>query len=68
MGASYVECSSKEMHGVDDVFAQAVDIAVSTEEEDWKTTKQSNTRTSTKPSGGGGPSKKKIKKRSCKIL
>jgi hypothetical protein len=69
MGASYVECSSKEMRGVDDVFAQAVDTVVTTEEESWKPTKQSssNNRNSVKPSGGGRPGKK-IKKRTCKIL
>lgn len=70
MGASYVECSSKEMRGVDDVFAQAVDTVVSSEEESWKPTKQSsssNNRNSVKPSGGGRPGKK-IKKRTCKIL
>ncbi|KAJ5945648.1 GTP-binding protein rhoC [Penicillium verhagenii] len=72
MGASYVECSSKEMRGVDDVFAQAVDTVVETETESWKPTKQSlsssNNRNSVKPSGGGGGPGKKIKKRSCKIL
>ncbi|KAJ5803134.1 GTP-binding protein rhoC [Penicillium pulvis] len=70
MGASYVECSSKEMRGVDDVFAQAVDTVVSTEEESWKPAKQSSTsnnRNSVKPSSGGRPGKK-VKKRTCKIL
>ncbi|KAJ5713511.1 Rho GTPase Rho4 [Penicillium malachiteum] len=67
MGASYVECSSKEMRGVDDVFAHAVDTVVTTEDEGWKTSKQSNSRAGAKPSGPSGPGKK-IKKRSCKIL
>ena len=66
MGATYVECSSKEMRGVDDVFAKAVDSVVSIEEQGWKT-QPSNPRSSAKASGGGRPGKK-IKKRTCKIL
>lgn len=66
MGATYVECSSKEMRGVDEVFAKAVDTVVAIEEQGYIAQK-SNYRSSSKPSGGGGPSKK-IKKRNCKIL
>ncbi|KAI9731349.1 MAG: Rho GTPase [Cirrosporium novae-zelandiae] len=56
MGACYVECSSKEMKGVDEVFELAVDIAVDSEIETQ--TNQGSTR-------HGG---KKSKKRSCRIL
>lgn len=66
MGANYAECSSKEMRGVDEVFARAVDTAVSIEEQGYLTQKTNN-RSVNKPSGGGGPGRK-VKKRSCKIL
>ncbi|EEH41966.1 GTP-binding protein RHO4 [Paracoccidioides lutzii Pb01] len=63
MGATYVECSSKEMRGVDEVFELAVNTAVSIEE-DW------NSR-GVGPNGGtgiGGGSRKRAKKRTCKLL
>lgn len=76
MNATYVECSSKEMRGVDEVFSLAVHTVVSMEED-------YNNRFSTsgpgKSSGGDGISNagpsgtrkgggRKIKKRTCKIL
>jgi hypothetical protein len=68
MGATYIECSSKEMRGVDEVFQKAVDTVVAIEDQDWAT-QQSHQRSSTKPGGGGGGVQgKKIKKRTCKIL
>lgn len=67
MGATYVECSSKEMRGVDEVFAKAVDTVVEIEEEGY-TVQPTNNRNSSKPSGGGVRPGKKIKKRTCKIL
>ncbi|KAJ5587163.1 uncharacterized protein N7459_002928 [Penicillium hispanicum] len=69
MGATYAECSSKEMRGVDDVFAKAVDTVVSVEEQGYRTQQSSHHRSGSKPTasaGGGGG--KKIKKRTCKIL
>lgn len=74
MGATYAECSSKEMRGVDEVFAKAVDSAISIEEQGWTAQQPTgrnnhNNRASAMPSGGGGPRPgKKIKKRTCKIL
>ncbi|PGH18445.1 GTP-binding protein rhoC [Helicocarpus griseus UAMH5409] len=59
MGATYVECSSKEMRGVDEVFELAVNTAVGVEEQGW------NGRDSPPVSGG---SRKKVKKRACKLL
>jgi hypothetical protein len=69
MGATYVECSSKEMRGVDEVFASAVDMVCSMEEQGY-TNQPSHNRTNSKPSVGGVPSRpgKKVKKRTCKIL
>ncbi|EFW18307.1 Rho GTPase [Coccidioides posadasii str. Silveira] len=58
MGALYVECSSKEMRGVDEVFELAVNTAVGIQESSWNSHGGGH-------QGGGG---KKIKKRSCKIL
>ena len=58
MGAIYVECSSKEMKGVDDVFELAVNTAVGQE---------INSREEVIPGIPRGPTKKS-KKRSCKIL
>lgn len=60
MGASYIECSSKEMTGVDDVFELAVNTAVGVEEETYS---------SAGPSGKGPTGgRRKVKKRTCKIL
>ncbi|PGH34265.1 GTP-binding protein rhoC [[Emmonsia] crescens] len=58
MGAIYVECSSKEMRGVDEVFELAVNTAVGIEEQGW------NGRDSSSGSGG----RKRAKKRTCKLL
>jgi hypothetical protein len=71
MGASYAECSSKEMRGVDEVFSKAVDQVISIEEgysaqQSNRSGRNSRSKT-TAPSGGPRPGKK-IKKRTCKIL
>ncbi|PGG99430.1 GTP-binding protein rhoC [Polytolypa hystricis UAMH7299] len=65
MGAIYVECSSKEMRGVDEVFELAVDTAIGMEE-GWKNSRGSATAAG--GSGGGVSGGKKVKKRTCKIL
>lgn len=64
MGAKYVECSSKEMHGVDDVFELAVNTVVDVEPQG----RSSRCNTSSGHGGGGGGGRKKIRKRTCKIL
>ncbi|EEQ90993.1 hypothetical protein RJZ56_007769 [Blastomyces dermatitidis] len=56
MGATYVECSSKEMRGVDEVFELAVNTAVGIEEQGHDS------------SNGGGGGRKRAKKRTCKLL
>ena len=80
MNASYVECSSKEMYGVDEVFSLAVHTAVSAEEQDWndrptpsskgKSGLGGNSSVAGSSAGGSGRGRggKKIKKRTCKIL
>ena len=54
MGAQYMECSSKEMTGIEEVFDLAVTMAVGDDRKSG-------------PGGAGGRSKSK-KKRNCKIL
>ena len=67
MGATYVECSSKEMTGVQEIFDLAVDTAVGRE------TQMKERRQTQQPFGGKGTNagavrEKKSKKRECRIL
>lgn len=62
MGALYVECSSKEMKGVDEVFELAVHTAVSAEERQWEVDNSGGR------SGSGFNGKRKIRKRKCNFL
>ena len=62
MGAMYVECSSKEMQGVDEVFELAVNTAVG-QEILLKQQKDSQ-----KKYGGAGNPKKSNKRTNCPIL
>jgi Ras family protein A len=66
MGAMYMECSSKEQDGVEDIFDMAVTMAVGDDENenDQKTPEETGVPRSTFPS-----SKKKSKKQSkCTVL
>ncbi|KKY20296.1 putative rho gtpase [Phaeomoniella chlamydospora] len=64
MGAMYVECSSKEMTGVHEVFELAVNTAIGVEEQGYfEPGGKANNGGAT-----GGIRKKKIKKRTCKML
>lgn len=60
MGATYMECSSREMTGVEEIFNKAICIAVG--EDDRKTAEN------VAPSRSGGVTSKRKKNRSCKIL
>ncbi len=60
MGARYMECSSKEMHGVHEIFETAIDIAVRGREEDDLPGSASG--------GKSGVPAKKKKRSNCKIL
>jgi Ras homolog gene family, member A len=59
MGAMYMECSSKEMSGVHEIFDTAIDTAVRGREDDVDVPRGA--------SAGGAPVKKK-KRSNCKIL
>lgn len=68
MGAVYVECSSKETQGVDEVFELAVNTAVGQEIELKKQQElQAQRMAAATPMGFGGKPKKS-KRRDCVIL
>ena len=66
MGAMYVECSSKETDGVDEVFELAVNTAVGQEIE--RKERESHQRMAPATSMGFGSKAKKNKKKDCVIL
>jgi Ras homolog gene family, member A len=62
MGAMYLECSSKEMSGVDEIFEQAINIVVANDESNRQ-------QSSSSPAGQGAPfSGIRKKKRNCRFL
>lgn len=61
MGARYMECSSKEMTGVDEIFNEAINTVVANDRSNQPSPSQAL------GSGQSGGIRKK-KKRSCKIL
>ena len=63
MGALYMECSSKEMSGVHDIFDTAIDIAVRGPEEERANESRDGGR-----SGGAGVPAKRKKRSNCKFL
>ena len=69
MGATYVECSSKEMSGVHEVFELAVDTAVGREIA-MKEQRQTQTQFGGMQTlGGAGASNKRLRRRGpCSIL
>ncbi|KAF6236105.1 hypothetical protein HO173_005733 [Letharia columbiana] len=67
MGATYVECSSKEMLGVHEIFDLAVDTAVGREIQ-MKERKQTQQSFVGKGAAAGAGREKKSKKRECRIL
>jgi Ras homolog gene family, member A len=63
MGATYMECSSKEQDGVEDIFDMAVTMAVGDE---YKEPVMPTSTSESRPAFAGG--KKSKKKGSCKLL
>jgi len=61
MGARYMECSSKEMTGVHEIFDTAIDIAVRGKEEEQSATHGGNGGTSSAPA-------RRKKRSQCSIL
>jgi Ras family protein A len=64
MGARYMECSSKEMVGVDEIFEQAIHTVVNNDRSNQQQSRGAQSSQGGQQSGGGI----KRKKRSCKIL
>jgi Ras family protein A len=62
MGARYMECSSKEMIGVHEIFEEAINTVVAND-----ASNQPRQTPSQGQSGGGGGGMRK-KKRSCRML
>lgn len=67
MGARYMECSSKEMTGVEEIFTEAINTVVVNDRSNQQTTTSSNGPPGTSGSQGGVMIPKK-KKRSCRFL
>ena len=67
MGAVYIECSSRESQGVDEVFELAVNTAVGQEIELKKQRETQQRMAAASPMGFGGKPKKS-KKKDCVIL
>lgn len=67
MGATYVECSSKEMNGVHEIFDLAVDTAVGRELL-MKDRRQNQQSFGGHSAAAGFGKEKKSKKRECRIL
>jgi Ras family protein A len=62
MGARYMECSSKEMTGVDEIFHQAINTVVANDKSNQQQEPQAG---SSSQAYGGGMKKKK---RNCRFL
>lgn len=64
MGALYMECSSKEMSGVHDIFDKAIDIAVRGQDD----LAEGAAAPGSSSNGGAGMPVKRKKRSNCKIL
>lgn len=67
MGAQYMECSSKEMRGVDEIFEKALLTVVANDRRNLEAQMATAGPSGSNTNIGGVPIKRK-KKRSCKIL
>lgn len=67
MGAQYMECSSKEMRGVDEIFERAILTVVANDRRNQESTSQANSNTA---GDGKTPIMRvpKKKKRRCQVL
>ncbi|CAI4218144.1 unnamed protein product [Parascedosporium putredinis] len=67
MGAQYMECSSKEMRGVDEIFEKAIMTVVANDRRNLEA-QMASAGPSSGAGGNIGGVPIKRKKRSCKIL
>jgi Ras family protein A len=67
MGARYMECSSKEMTGVDEIFTSAINTVVQNDRSVQRERPQQAGSGPSQSGGGGGGGMRK-KKRTCKFL
>ena len=63
MGATYMECSSKEMTGVEEIFNRAINITVGEEQK-----RKAELQAAAIRDDRGVPGKRQKKNRSCNIL
>lgn len=68
MGAQYMECSSKEMKGVEEIFEQAILTVVANDRKNLEMQAASNSGASGSGGGLGGVGPLKKKKRKCIAL
>lgn len=70
MNAQYMECSSKEMKGVDEIFEQAITTVVSNDRRtlEMQAAHQPSSRESGRSSGVPGVGGVRKKKRKCNFL
>lgn len=67
MGARYMECSSKEMVGIDEIFSKALDIVVSNDRSNVPSSRNANSNADGFGGGGEGMVVKR-KRRKCNFL
>ncbi|KAH7321096.1 P-loop containing nucleoside triphosphate hydrolase protein [Stachybotrys elegans] len=68
MGAHYMECSSKEMTGVDEIFEQAINTVVANDRKTLETSATSNSHSAEGRSSFPGMAGIRKKKRKCAFL
>jgi Ras family protein A len=68
MGARYMECSSKEMTGVDEIFRSAINTVVQNDRTVQQERQQEAGSGPNQSSGGGRGGGMRKKKRTCKFL
>lgn len=68
MGAQYMECSSKEMQGVDEIFDRAIHTVVANDRKNQVPAAKSSARSNETRTSIPGVGVPKRKKRKCHIL
>lgn len=68
MNALYMECSSKERTGVEEIFREAIDIVVANDESNQSESVPGKRQDGKRQEGTRVEGARKKKKRSCRIL